>query len=209
MFRSPVMCRVSVKDDQWCMVPSLTQTMMSRVPAWKCVYDPWCGGLIYYDTAPPIITRLTVLMTALMVSLMVVWSPRLLIYRPSSYFLQWLKRQTPRLVLLLVAGGSILQLLLDHFFLPLVLPASLLLTNTLSIITFSCSMLLMNVVLSVKVVQLENQTHRTHQLTHHITSDKVHQHQQHIDDWDRHSNIYGSIYALPNDCRHLVTDNML
>ncbi|KAK4301997.1 hypothetical protein Pmani_025897 [Petrolisthes manimaculis] len=165
MFRSPVMCRVSVKDDQWCMVPSLTQTMMSRVPAWKCVYDPWCGALIYYDTAPPIITRLTVLIVALVVSLMVVWSPRLLIYRPSSYFLQWLKRQTPRLVLLLVAGGSIVQLVLDHFFLPLVLPASLLLTNTLSIMTFSCSMLLMNVVLSVKVVQLKNQTHYTHQLT--------------------------------------------
>ncbi|KAG7160080.1 hypothetical protein Hamer_G012613, partial [Homarus americanus] len=83
MFRSEYMCRVSLRNDKWCMVPSLTQTMMHRLPSWNCVYDPWCNALVYKETTPPLITRLSILGLALTVSLLVAWSPRILTYRPS------------------------------------------------------------------------------------------------------------------------------
>ncbi|XP_053626795.2 uncharacterized protein [Cherax quadricarinatus] len=93
-FRSPYMCRVSVKIDEWCMVPSLTHPMMRRLPAWKCVYDPWCDALVYIETAPPLITRLTVLMVALAVSILLVWAPRLFAYRPSHPYVLCVRVQT-------------------------------------------------------------------------------------------------------------------
>lgn len=118
-----------------------------------------------------------------------------------------LQRQTPRLVLLLVAGGAVLQLIMDHFFLPLVLPASLLLTRTLSAISFCFCILLLSAVLGVIVMQQENKAYRAHQLTRRTRDDKGQK--QHTDDWDSHSNMYGSLYAIPSDCRHLRTDNLL
>lgn len=119
-----------------------------------------------------------------------------------------LQRQTPRLVLLLVAGGAVLQLILEHFFLPLVLPSTLLLTRTLSVITFSSCMFISSAVLGAIVMQQEKQAYRTHQLAHRTGEDKGQQ-QQYTDDWENHSNMYGSHYAMPNECRHLVTDNLL
>lgn len=76
--------------------PSLPDTphapcQMRRVPAEECSFDPWCGALIHQDTAPPLVTRLTVLWVALLVSLMVIWAPRILTFRPQNPALIWLR----------------------------------------------------------------------------------------------------------------------
>lgn len=149
-FISPFMCRVSVKDNIWCMVPSLTEASMRRVPAEECSFDPWCGALIHQDTAPPLVTRLTVLWVALLVSLMVIWAPRILTFRPQNPTLIWLRRQTQRLVLLLAAGGAVLQLVLEHLILPALLPPERLLTHTVSLFAFCFANLVTTAVLMAR-----------------------------------------------------------
>lgn len=159
-FRSPYLCRVSVTDGRWCMVPSLTQVAARRVPAFMCQYDAWCGELVYLETAPPLITRLTVLFTALVVSLLVVWAPRILTYRPSHPLLVCARRHTPRRVLVLVAASSVLQLTLDHCLFAIVLPPRLLLTRLASVLSFVIAHLLMTAVM-VKVARQPPATLRT------------------------------------------------
>ncbi|KAG0721013.1 hypothetical protein GWK47_047303 [Chionoecetes opilio] len=146
-FRSPYMCRVSVTDGRWCMVPSLTQAAARRVPAWMCQYDPWCGEVVFLDTAPPLITRLTVLLTALLVSLLVVWAPCLLTYRPTHPLLVWARRHTPRRVLVLVAVSGVLQLTLDHCLFAIMLPPRLLLSRLASLLSFALAQLLITAAL--------------------------------------------------------------
>ncbi|XP_071534029.1 uncharacterized protein [Panulirus ornatus] len=163
-FQSPFMCRVSIRDDRWCMVPSLTQTMMSRLPAWKCVYDPWCDAVVYRETSPPLLTRLTVLTTALTVSLALVWGPRLLTYRPTKPLLLWARRNTPRRVLVLVAMAAVLQLLLDHWLFFLLLPPHLILTRLASFFAFCCALL---VATGVLVAQLRHQRRASQHHRHH------------------------------------------
>nr|XP_045611064.1 uncharacterized protein LOC123766176 [Procambarus clarkii] len=165
-FRSPYMCRVSVRDDRWCMVPSLTHAMMSRLPSWKCVYDPWCDNIVHTETSPPLLTRLTVLTTALMVSLLLAWAPRLLTYRPSSPSLLWVRHNTPRRVLVLVAVGAILQLIIDHWLLFLILPPHYLLSRVISFATFCCATLTMTAVLVAQLkLRPQNQLYRTRPLS--------------------------------------------
>ncbi|XP_045126038.1 uncharacterized protein LOC123513168 isoform X1 [Portunus trituberculatus] len=169
-FRSPYMCRVSVTDGKWCMVPSLTQAAARRVPAWMCQYDAWCGEHVFLETAPPLITRLTVLLVALFISLLVVWAPRLLIYRPSHPLLVWIRRQTPRRVLLLVAVSAVLQLTLDHCLLALLLPPRFLLSHPASLLSFTIAQFLITVAL-VKQIRRSSQLNiNPHIHVHHMTT---------------------------------------
>lgn len=161
-FISPFMCRVSVQDSLWCMVPSLTEASMHRVPAEECSFNPWCGALIHQDTAPPLLTRLTVLWVALLVSLVFIWAPRILTYRPKNPALIWLRRQTPRHVLLLAAGGAVLQLALEHLILPAFLPPTRLLTHTVSLFAFCFANLITSVVLIARPKGRE--AYKTHSL---------------------------------------------
>lgn len=169
-FRSPYMCRVSVSDGKWCMVPSLTQAAARRVPAWMCQYDAWCGEHVFLETAPPLITRFTVLLTALLISLLVVWAPRLLTYRPSHPLVVWMRRQTPRRILLLVAVSAVLQLTLDHCLLALLLPPRFLLSRAASLLSFTIAQLLITVAL-VKQVRHSSQLHTNpHIQVHHMAT---------------------------------------
>ncbi|KAK8752562.1 hypothetical protein OTU49_006188, partial [Cherax quadricarinatus] len=229
-FRSPYMCRVSVKIDEWCMVPSLTHPMMRRLPAWKCVYDPWCDALVYIETAPPLITRLTVLMVALAVSILLVWAPRLFAYRPSHPYVLCVRRNTPRRVLVLAALGALFQLLLDHCLI-FVLPPHLQLSRITSFIVFCCSTLLMTVVLVVRVQTIERRQPYTTRALHlgeaktiqsqprtdAVSSDthsRQHSTRKHADysytvPYIYRDNILNAAYTLPEICQHLVTDNTL
>lgn len=152
-FRSPYLCRVTVTDGRWCIVPSLTQATARLVPAWMCQYDPWCGEKVYFDTTPPLITRFTVIFISLLVSLLVVWAPRLLTYRPSKPLLVWARHHTPRRVLFLVAISAILQLTLDHWLFAFLLPPHLLLSHLTSMLSFTVSQLLITVALVRQVRQ--------------------------------------------------------
>ncbi|XP_042872256.1 uncharacterized protein LOC122253309 isoform X2 [Penaeus japonicus] len=161
-FISPFMCRVSVRDSNWCMVPSLTEASMRRVPAEECSFNPWCGALIHQDTAPPLLTRVTVLWTALLVSLAFIWAPRILTFRPTHPAFVWLRRNTPRQVLLLAAGGAVLQLALEHLILPVLLPPTRLLTHTVSLFAFCFASLVTTVVLLRQ--PKEKAVYKTHSL---------------------------------------------
>ncbi|KAK8394130.1 hypothetical protein O3P69_006371 [Scylla paramamosain] len=164
------MCRVSVTDGKWCMVPSLTQAAARRVPAWMCQYDAWCGEYVFLGTTPPLITRLTVLLAALLISLLVVWAPRLLTYRPSHPLLVWMRRQTTRRVLLLVAVSAVLQLTLDHCLLGLLLPPRFLLSRPVSLLSFIIAQLLITIAL-VKQVRQSSQLHTNpHIQVHHMAT---------------------------------------
>ena len=57
----------------------------------RCHFNAWCGALVFDDSVPNFITRSTVILVSTLVSLLVIWSPRLLFYKPSNYKIKQLR----------------------------------------------------------------------------------------------------------------------
>lgn len=91
------------------------------------------------------------------------WKLIYLILRTDPYLdFRISQRQTPRHVLLLAAGGAVLQLALEHLILPAFLPPTRLLTHTVSLFAFCFANLITSVVLIARPKGRE--AYKTHSL---------------------------------------------
>ncbi|XP_018020020.1 uncharacterized protein LOC108676459 [Hyalella azteca] len=86
-------------EQKCCIVDGAAYRIPMRVMSPACAYDALCDDVIYSESSPPFGLVAFVVVVSLIISVMVVWLPRLVIYRTKNRLLAKIQKHCRRALL--------------------------------------------------------------------------------------------------------------